>query len=150
MIKAVVDTVVFVRGALSKTGGSAFIIQAFKQRRFLLLTSRAHLEEIFHTLGYPRLRRKYALTDRGCKKLVSQISARGVLLLPKGALEICRDPDDNYLVEMALLGKADYLVTEDADLYDDQAITQFLAERGTRVVQVAEFGKVLHETTQSA
>jgi len=146
MIRAVVDTVVFVRGTLSRTGESAFIIRAFKQRLFLLLTSRQHMQEIFHTLGYPRLRRKYALSDQTRKKIVGQVAARGLMLSLSGALEICRDPDDNYLVEMALLGRANYLVTEDADLHDDPAIVRFLSERGTRLVRAAEFAQVLRQT----
>ncbi|MBI3760734.1 MAG: putative toxin-antitoxin system toxin component, PIN family [Chloroflexi bacterium] len=126
----------------------SFVVQAFKRRLFLLLTSRSHMEEVFHTLGYPRLRRKYALSDRTCKRIVGQISARGLILSPTGSLEICRDPDDNYLIELALLGRADYLVTEDADLYDDPAVIRFLAERDTRVVRVEEFARVLREAPQ--
>lgn len=145
MIRAVVDTLVFVRGTLSLSGGSASVVKAFKQRRYLLLTSRLHMEEIFHTPGYPRLRRKHALSDRACKKIVGQISSRGALLSPQGVLDHCRDPDDNYLIEMALLGHADYLVTEDADLVEDPAIVRFLGERGVQVVRIAEFVKVLSE-----
>ncbi|MBI3362071.1 MAG: putative toxin-antitoxin system toxin component, PIN family [Chloroflexi bacterium] len=76
------------------------------------------------------------------------VSARGLILSPTGSLEICRDPDDNYLIELALLGRADYLVTEDADLYDDPAVIRFLAERDTRVVRVEEFARVLREAPQ--
>lgn len=143
MIRAVVDAVVFVRGTLSRKGKSAFVIQAFKRREFLLITSRDHIEEVFHTLGYPRLRRKYNLTDRRCKKLAGQIAARGDLLSPAGSIAICRDPDDDYLIEIALLGHADYLVTEDDDLLEDDAVVQFLAECGTKVVRAAEFVKAL-------
>ena len=143
MIRAVVDTVVFVRGTLSSKGKSAFVIQAFKRRKFLLLTSRRHLEEIFHTLGYPRLRRRFKLPDSIRKKVVGKISAGGLLLSPSGSLKICRDPNDNYLIELALLGKADYLVTEDKDFHDDQAIVQFLDIHRIKLVTVSEFTQVL-------
>jgi putative PIN family toxin of toxin-antitoxin system len=145
MIRAVVDTVVFVRGTLSRKGKSAFVIQAFKQQKFLLITSRDHVEEVFHTLGYPRLRRKYNLTDRRCKKLAGQIAVRGVVLSPFDSIAICRDPDDDYLIEIALLGQADYLVTEDNDLLGDEAVVQFLAERGIKVARVDEFVRALGE-----
>ena len=104
------------------------------------------MEEIFHTRGCPRLRRKHALSNRACKKLVGQISLRGIVLSPRGVLDLCRDLDDNYLIEMALLGHADFLVTEDADLLEDPAIVRFLGERGDRAVRIAEFVKVLSES----
>lgn len=33
-----------------------------------------------------------------------------------GAVTVCRDPDDNKLLEMAVAGRADCLVTGDRDL----------------------------------
>ena len=50
------------------------------------------------------------------------------------------------IIEIALLGQADYLVTEDADLYDDPGVVQFLGERGTQVVRAAEFAQILRGT----
>jgi putative PIN family toxin of toxin-antitoxin system len=143
MIRVVVDTNVLVRGALSPSGGSAFIVQAFKQRRFVLLTSPRHLQEIFRTLGYPRLRRKYRLSDRVRKRLVAQIAARGLMLSTIGSIALCRDPQDDFLIELALLGRADFVVTEDADLHEDATIVRFLMERGVRLIYAAEFAAVL-------
>lgn len=143
MIRAVVDTNVLVRGALSAGGGSAFIVQALKQRRFELLTSRHHLREVFRTLSYPRLRRKYHLSERLCKRLVAQIAARGIMLSPIGSLALCRDPQDDFLIELALAGRADYLVTEDADFHEDPSLLRFLRERGVRVAHAIEFADAL-------
>jgi putative PIN family toxin of toxin-antitoxin system len=143
MIRAVVDAGVFIRGTLSQTGGSAFIIQAFKHRDYVLITSRVHMEEIFRTLGSSRLQRHYALPDKLRKRLVGTISALGLVLQPSGALQVCRDPTDDYLIELALLGRADYLITEDADLYADHNVLLFLAQRQIQVLRVAEFVRTL-------
>ncbi len=143
MIIAVIDTVVFIRGTLSPGGASASIVQAFRQRRFALLSSRQHMEEIFRVLGYPRIQRRFSVADKVRKKAVSQISFRSRLIFPTGALSICRDTHDDYLIEIALLGEANYLVTGDADLYDDPGVVQFLGERGTQVVRAAEFARIL-------
>jgi len=34
----------------------------------------------------------------------------------RGTLRVCRDPDDDKLLEIAVVGRADYLVTGDQDL----------------------------------
>ncbi len=46
---------------------------------------------------------------------------------------------DDYLLEMALLGQATHLVTEDDDLHDDLAIRSLLRDYGVRLVHIAEF-----------
>jgi uncharacterized protein len=145
MIQAVVDTVILVGGTLSPLGVSAFIVQAVKQHRFTFLTSRHHLSEIFHTLGYARLRRKYNITSKTRKRLVGQLAARGVLLSRLGMLRICRDPKDDYLIELALLGKADYLVTDDDDILADAALVQFPINRDIRPIRAAEFVQLLRQ-----
>jgi putative PIN family toxin of toxin-antitoxin system len=145
MIRAVVDTVIFVRGTLSQTGASAFIVQAAKQRLFDLITSKNHLYEIFRTLGYPRIVRKYKITGKIRKRLVSQIASRGILLSPRGGLQLCRDPHDDYLIELALLGKVEYLVTEDDDLHGDPILVEFLTKRNIRCIHAGEFAQILRQ-----
>ena len=58
---------------------------------------------------------------------------------PVPHLALCRDPHEDYLLEMALLGRADYLVTEDGDFHDDPNIVQFLEQRGVRLLHLAAF-----------
>jgi len=58
---------------------------------------------------------------------------------PVGTLTLCRDPKDDYLLEMALLGKATHLVTEDNDLHDDPDIQDLLRGYGVHLVHVGEF-----------
>ena len=62
---------------------------------------------------------------------------------PATQLALCRDPHDDYLLEMALLGRADYLVTEAGDFHDDPNIVQFLEQRGVRLYHLAAFLTVL-------
>ena len=35
---------------------------------------------------------------------------------PERHVEICRDPDDNHVIDVALAGEAEYVVTGDDDL----------------------------------
>ena len=102
-IRAVIDVNLLVRGVLSATGGSAYLIQLFKQARFVTVTSRSHLEELHEVLGYGRLVRRYRISRRQRQRAVVQIYKRSVWVEPVGAVSLCRDPKDDYLIEMALL-----------------------------------------------
>jgi len=47
---------------------------------------------------------------------VAALVARATLVYPQRALSICRDPEDNMLLECALEAKARILITGDKDL----------------------------------
>lgn len=52
---------------------------------------------------------------------------------------ICRDPEDDKFLATAVLGEADYVVSEDRDLLD------LREQQGIKIVDVATFLKVLGE-----
>lgn len=138
-IRAVIDVNLLIRGTLSTTGGSALLIQALKQSLFLPITSRQHLQELYRVLGYPRLLRRHRITRRQRHRLVAQLYDRSIWVEPAGRLALCRDPKDDYLLEMALLGRATHIVSEDNDLHDDPDIVAFLDQRGIRLARLGEF-----------
>ena len=142
-IRAVVDVNLLVRGTLSLTGGSALLIQLLKQRQFLPITSRQYLHEIYRVLGYPRLLRHHRITRRQRQHLVTTLYDRSVWVETTGSLKMCRDPKDDYLLEMALVGHATHVVTEDDDLHDDLDIVAFLDQRSIQLVHLGEFLAVL-------
>jgi putative PIN family toxin of toxin-antitoxin system len=147
-ISAVIDVNLLVRGTLSPKGGSRVLIVAFKRGEYLPITSRRHLTELYQVLGYRRLTRKWPITHRIRRRLIAQLYQRATWVEPTGALRFCRDPKDDYLLEMALLGKATYLVSEDDDLHDDPLIPTFLAQRNVRLVRLDEFLASLREAKQ--
>ena len=136
-VRVVVDVNLLVRGILSGRGGSAVLIRALKQGLFIPIASRHYLQEIYQVLGYPRLLRRYPVSHRQRQRLIAQIYSRAVWVEPVTHLVLCRDPHDDYLLEMALLGRADYLVTEDGDFHDDPDVAQFLEQHGVRLVRWA-------------
>jgi predicted nucleic acid-binding protein len=55
----------------------------------------------------------------------------------RSVVDVCRDPDDNYLLALAKDGGADYLLTGDADLLT-------LKEFGkTKIMQLTDFIKLI-------
>ena len=142
-VRVVVDVNLFVRGILSGRGGSTVLIRALKQGLFIPIAYRPYLQDVYRVLGYPRLLRRYPVTNRQRRRLIAQIYDRAVWVEPAAHLALCRDPHDDYLLEMALLGRADYLVTEDDDFHDDLDVVQFLEQRGVRLLHLAAFLSVL-------
>jgi putative PIN family toxin of toxin-antitoxin system len=136
---AVVDVNLLVRGVLSAKGGSRVLLIALKQNRFRIITSRQHLFEIYRVLGYPRLARKWPIARRIRKRLIAQIYRRAIWVDFAESLRLCRDPKDDYLLQMALLGQATHLISEDNDLHQDPIIPIFLSQRGIQLVHLGDF-----------
>lgn len=105
-LRVVIDTNVFIRATLSPHGGSAQLLQALKQRHLVCITSLQQLTEIYGVLGRPRIARKYHVTPRRRKRLIVRLYTLSAFVKPVGRLALCRDPKDDYLLEVALAGQA--------------------------------------------
>ncbi|MBI5635120.1 MAG: putative toxin-antitoxin system toxin component, PIN family [Nitrospirae bacterium] len=57
----------------------------------------------------------------------------------KGNLNICRDPDDDVIIETAVRGRAKYLVTGDKDIADDKTVSSYLSQHGVTVISLQNF-----------
>ena len=114
LIKAVVDTNLFVSGLISATGTPALLIDALRQDRFSLLSSAPLTAEVVEVLARPSLAR-YAF-DPALTTFVRARVANAEQVVPLAPLPVTsRDPKDDKLLASAL-GGADYLVTGDGDL----------------------------------
>ncbi len=76
----------------------------------------ALLDELIEKLALPRIRHKYRLGVNDIEALVALIALRGDLVTPNRSIKVCRDPDDDMVIEAALAGMAEYIVTGDKDL----------------------------------
>ena len=149
MIRAVIDANVLVSGAIMTYGDSAFIVDAIRRRQFLFVTCRRNLHETYRVLGYRRVRHKYQVRDRDRKRLIGRLAFIGEFVEPTGRVQICRDPTDDYLIEVAILGRATHLVTGDEDFHDDPTLPRFLQEHSVTTIRPADFAALLREQTIS-
>ena len=74
------------------------------------------LDELIEKLALPRIRHKYRLGANEIEALVALIALCGTLVTPSRKVKVCRDPDDDMVIEAALAGMAEYVVTGDKDL----------------------------------
>jgi putative PIN family toxin of toxin-antitoxin system len=120
MLRVVVDTNVIVSGILSQTGAPSAILNAWREQRFLLLSSPDIAAEVRSVLGYPRIRKKYPLSDEEIGQVITLLE-RDALLVPGGsdvAGSVPVDPKDEMFLACALDGEADVIVSGDHHLLD--------------------------------
>lgn len=117
MLKAVIDTNLFVSGLISKKGNPAKLLQLWHDHAFLLVISEQMVKEIERVLQYPRIRNKYNLKDEEIEQAVGTIKKFAVVLPDAVELDVVKDdPDDNKVLACALAAHADYIVSGDGHL----------------------------------
>jgi uncharacterized protein len=111
--RVVLDTNIIVSG-FGWSGAPATILDAVTDDRLVLVTSAPLLAELRRVLEYPRL----ANVIQGGAQLADLVAASGVVVVPNRVLTVVSDDDDNRVLEAAIEGAADYIVSGDADLLD--------------------------------
>jgi putative PIN family toxin of toxin-antitoxin system len=112
-LRIVVDTNVLVSALLAAASvpGRAVMRAADSGQ---LLASAATLAEIDEVLRRPRFARFLSLESR--LEFLKRYRDSVRLVLVPAPIHICRDPSDDKFLEVAVYGKADLIVTGDADL----------------------------------
>jgi putative PIN family toxin of toxin-antitoxin system len=72
------------------------------------------LEEFLEVASRPKFRKFFRQVDIAA--IFSQIEGFSELIVVKSKVDKCRDLNDNFLLNLAIDGKADFLVTGDSDL----------------------------------
>jgi uncharacterized protein len=64
-------------------------------------------------------------------------------VLLAGDIQVCRDPEDNGVIETAIKGHAAYIVTRDDDIKFDKSVEAFLAQNNITPILTARFLKII-------
>jgi len=112
-MRVILDTNVLLAALISPHGAPATLYRAWHARRFELVTSYVQLDELRRASRYPKL--KAILPAHRAGTLINHMQRATVLhslpTLPAG-VEV-DDPNDAFLLAMALAAEADWLVTGD-------------------------------------
>lgn len=115
-MRAVLDTNIVIRALIKPAGTVGPVLERLAAGDFTAVYSEPILEEFLAKLALPRIRKKYHLTDEDIADLLALLALRGILVEPKRSVKVCRDADDNMVIEAALEGGAEWIVTGDEDL----------------------------------
>ena len=112
-LRVVLDSNVLISAVISPLG-KPFGCFSWVLDHGTLVASLEVIEEVETRLARPKFAKYVDEAKR--RSFIADIRLTAVLVALTGTLKACRDPDDDKLLETAILGAADYLVTGDQDL----------------------------------
>ena len=131
-MKVVLDTNIFISGIFWK-GGSNKVILNWKEGKFTLVTSLEAVSEIIKVLKDFKIK----LSDEMIKEWVDLIVRNSMIVEPKEKIEAVKDdPKDNIFIETAVVGNADYIISQDNHLLK---LKDF---GGIKIITPEEFDKI--------
>jgi hypothetical protein len=144
VLRVVLDTNVFVSSLLSTEGTPAQVLNAWREGRYMLVTSPAIIAEIVEVLESPRISKKYLIQHEDVENLVDLLKTDAVLVPGEGVVKgsMPRDPRDEMFLACAIDANADCIVSGDRHLLDLQTY------RSIPVLTVNEFAEKLDTQTQ--
>jgi len=148
MINAVFDTVIYLQAALSDKGAAYACWQLVEKGEVRVFITEAILAEIEDVLNRPKLRKKYSvLTDEKIAEVLQSVRAHAVLIENINRIYAFeRDPNDEVFINLALVCKAEFLVSRDNDLLDLRKDESFkISFPQLRIVSPAEFLEIYRE-----
>jgi uncharacterized protein len=134
-----VDTNVWVSAFINPAGSPARLHRAWLDNRLQVLVSLPLLDELSDVLTRPRITRKYPIQATDIEGFLKLLIRRSQIVVPTGSVRKCRDPDDDLILETAILGQAQYVVTRYDDMKRDLDLIKHLQAHGVAVLSVQQF-----------
>ena len=116
--KIILDTNLWISFLISRKLRS--IDELILKGKITLLFSTELIEEFIDVASRPKFKKYFSKED--IKKLLSVFNTYGQLIVISSSITNCRDFKDNFLLNLAVDGKADLLVTGDEDLLSMEEI----------------------------
>ena len=136
-VRIVIDTNLCISLLIGKRIGS--LLQVFDLPQYELVTSDNLINEILSVAARPKFVRYFNAGD--VKAFVQFLEEYSTKFRIDNIPQRCRDPKDDFLLELAVVADADILLSGDADLTDMKQIGH------CRIMTVAEFIQE-HGTTE--
>lgn len=129
MLNIVIDTNQFLSVFVFRGMMMQAVFDLVRDKKINLYISPALQDEIAEKLQF------YKADEQIQNMVMLFIKKRGILIEPTVKVDVCRDPEDNFVLALAETAEADYLVTRDKDLLElPQA-----KWKSTRIIRPEEF-----------
>ncbi len=109
-MRVVLDTNVFISGIFWEGNFCSHIISLWREKKITLVTSLSLIEELIEVLQTFRIQMPLGMIETWRMMIINN----SLIVYPTNKLDIVKeDPDDNKLFEAAIVGKAEYIVSQD-------------------------------------
>ena len=142
---ALIDTNVWISAFINPQGAPARVLRAYALGQFQLIISPPLLDEFRDVFSRPRIQRRLRSIESDISAFLQYVDIHATEVFPVGALHICRDPKDDIVLETAILGEAQFIISRDDDIKRDLDLIAHLCANGVEVVSVAQFLALLDE-----
>lgn len=129
-MRVVIDTNILI-SAIFWVGRPKRLLNVVRRGEVIFLTSKTLLAELKKVLTSGD--KPFRLSEREAKEIIEHLKDIAELVSTTSKVSVCRDEADNRVLECALDGGADYIVTGDRDLLDLKSF------KGIRIVKIGDF-----------
>jgi hypothetical protein len=138
-VKIVIDTNVWISFLIGKILGN--LKNYILDEKIRVITSEEQIEELVSVLRRPKFKEYF--TESDIEELLFLVYKTCQFVEIKENVNDCRDKRDNFILEIAINGEADYIITGDQDL---MVLNPY---RGTRILSFHDFEDILNQTKQT-
>ncbi len=128
MIRIVIDTNIWISFLIGKTLSG---LEKFLLKKVKVITSDEQIDEITSVLKRPKFKKYF--TDDDIVEFLTILLKVSETVIIEHVIHDCRDKKDNFILETALKGKADIIITGDKDLLDLNPY------KGIKIISYREF-----------
>ncbi len=121
MIKVTLDTNVLVSGTFW-TGESFKILEAVNNKEVINVTSNEIIEEFKEICFREEILDKTNKTIFSISRSIEKIASISVIVFPSEHFNVIEDDDDNKVIDAAVEGRVDYIVTYDKSPFDTKRV----------------------------
>ena len=126
--KIILDTNLWISFLITKD--YSFLDNYIENGKARLFFSEELIQEFLTVAKGPKLQKYF--TDKDIERLLHIFDNFGILIKVTSQIKLCRDYKDNFLLNLAVDSKADYLATGDKDLLEIKNIEE------TRILTIRE------------
>lgn len=135
--RVVLDTNVYISG-IFWDGKPRSIIHMAKQEKMSVIVSDSIIEEIEQILKRPN--KPFRLNQKEITKIVENIRSYAITINPSTRLDVIKhDPNDNHILECAVEGNAEFIISGDLHL------KELNTYQGIRIISPDEYMKVFSQ-----
>jgi putative PIN family toxin of toxin-antitoxin system len=110
MQKVVIDTNVIISSLIQQSFPYKIVTELFIESKITLCVSQALMTEYYDVLRRPKFTAFYDFVARA-EALLADIETKAFMYFPEISLDLLSDKDDNKILELADVCKADFIIT---------------------------------------